>query len=119
VLLEHLPGDSAYKTAVRDSLTEEQLAAYATLPRQGHGPWSHEAMVLAAAVDQLQAIAYILIRSRGGEAKPPEPYPRPGVKARRSRRLTSEGHAYLQRLAANQGATERPMLAVGSPPPPS
>ena len=95
--IDGLPGESLTKTAIRDAIPDEQLAELADRDRQGHGPWSHEALLSAAALDVLRTILYVLIVSKGGKSKPPEPYPRPGVVAKR-RRLTPEGRAYLMRL---------------------
>lgn len=113
-LLDQLPGESAYKTAVLDSLSDEELAKLGEQPREGRGRWSHSALLQADEIDALRQIAYILIKVNGGAAKPPQPYPRPGVQAKRRRALSEEGRAYLQRLRDNGGATERPMTLIHS-----
>jgi len=97
VLLDNLPGESAYKTAVRDDLTDEQLTAVGGQPRRGHGPWSNTDLLLASAIDHLKWVIYAVYAAQGGKPKQPQPTPRPGVAPKR-RALSAEGSAYLRRL---------------------
>lgn len=103
VLLDALPGDGAYKTALRDSLDDEELAELSKRPRDGHGRWSHTDLLLADIIDRLGHLGYAM----RVYPKPPEPYTRPGVVRRR--KLTPKGLAYLQALIDNHGAVPRPM----------
>ena len=93
VLLRHLPPESATNTAIRSSLTEEQLAS---LPEpEGHGPWSSDMHLLASIADGVQILAWQQSQIHGGsKAKPPDPIPRPGIKA--TNRLTAEQRALLE-----------------------
>lgn len=102
-LVDHLPPESASKTAARDEMDPAELAA---LPKPaGHGPWSAVEMRLADIIDQLSWVVYAVYHSQGGKPKKPQPFPRPGVKdAKVPRRDTPEGVAYLQRLRRNRGA---------------
>lgn len=76
-LVDHLPPESACKTAAREELTPAELAA---LPAPaGHGPWSHSEQLLAAIVDKLGWVVYGLYHSQGGRPGKPKPIPRPGV----------------------------------------
>lgn len=56
VLFDGLPGECLTKTAIRDKLTDEQLADLAR-KRDGHGQWSHTDLRLAAIEDLLGIIA--------------------------------------------------------------
>jgi hypothetical protein len=102
VLLDALPGDGAYKTALRDSLDDDELAELSTRPRDGYGRWSHTDLLLADVIDRLGHLGYAL----RAYSKVPAPYSRPGV---RRRKLSRKGLAYLQSLVDNHGATPRPM----------
>jgi hypothetical protein len=87
VLVEHLPPESATKTAERDSFDPAEIAK---LSREqawsGYGPWSREALMLAEIVDHLNRVIYTLIRVNGGKHPPADPYPRPGVVPKRTNR---------------------------------
>jgi hypothetical protein len=108
VLIDRLPGESATKTAIRDSFTDEQIAELATQERAGHGPWSPDGFRLAAiedAINRLTAITIFLAGERKGQPKMPEPVRRPGITGPRKRpKLTDEGRAYLKHLRENHGA---------------
>lgn len=99
-LIDHaLPGESATKTAIRDAIPDEDLAEMAKRDRDGHGPWSQEALLLAAVYDVLRTFMWLYGAAKGGKSsQPPDPYPRPGVVSQRRRRLTPDGFAYLMRL---------------------
>lgn len=102
-LIEHLPPESASKTAARD---EADPADLARLPApKGHGPWSAVEMRLADVIDQLSWVTYAIYHSQGGKPKRPKPYPRPGVADQnKPRQVGGRALAYLQRLRANRGA---------------
>jgi hypothetical protein len=82
VLLDALPGEGLYKTAVRDDLDEDVLREIAERPRAGHGRWSHTDLLLADIIDRLGHLGYGLKVYE----QVPEPYARPGVFKRRHRR---------------------------------
>lgn len=100
VLLDGLPGHSAYKTAVRDSIPDEELAAMAKKPRDKHGPWSHTDLLVVSLVDEVRLLRRDLIAVNGGKLSGEfEPTPRPGVPRTSKRRaLSAEGHAYLMKI---------------------
>lgn len=75
MILDALPGDSLYKTAVRDSIDEHALADLAKKPRVGFGRWSHTDLLLADIIDRLGVLCYAM---RAYE-QVPAPYRRPGV----------------------------------------
>lgn len=113
VLVDHLPPESACKTAVRDETDPAELAA---LPKpSGHGPWSAVEMRLADLYDQLSWLIYATYHSQGGKPKKPKPLPRPGVVDKgKPRKVTPEGIDYLQRLRGRQGAARGDVGGVTS-----
>lgn len=108
VLIDWLPGESATKTAIRDSLTDEEIAELGARERKGHGPWSLQRFNLAAiedAINRQTAVTIFLAGDRKGQPKMPEPIRRPGINGSRKRpKLTDEGRAYLKFLRENHGA---------------
>lgn len=81
------------KTALRDSLTDEQMEKLSRADVNGHGCWSHAEMISATIADRLG----ILIWQNAGKGKPPEPIRRPGVKTGK-RQVSAKGVAYLEDL---------------------
>lgn len=85
-------------------MPEAELAEIASGNDDGHGPWSREAMMLAAVRDELAWLRWttVAIKSEKGKQPPhPRPYPRPGVPReapKASRKATPQGTAYLQSL---------------------
>ncbi len=116
-LIVGLPGESLTKTAMRDSLTDEDLAELADQPRQGHGQWGRVDFRLAAIEDALRqqtAITVWLAGKREGQPVLPEPVPRPGIGSRRRRKLSAADQAYLAHLRANRGALPDGMKFVAA-----
>lgn len=79
VLIEHLPPESATKTAIRNAVGVEIVEESGGDYRPDLGQWSSLEMLLAAIKDELMLNRIIAIAAAGG--KPPEfvPTPRPGV----------------------------------------
>jgi len=109
-LVAALPPESLTKTALREALTPEQLAAQPE--PTGHGQWSKAEHLLAAAVDRLSLLVWQNTQVHGGKrSQPPHPIPRPGVEPPEQRKLSARGAAYLadlreqrrQRRAGNRG----------------
>lgn len=103
--LERLPGEGAYKTALRDSLTDEQLLELSKRERHGHGPWSHTDLLLAHLADLLNWVIYVVLAvnsAKGKKPKQPKPYPRPGIPRERvatvTKTLNAAQRAYLERV---------------------
>jgi hypothetical protein len=96
VVLNHLPIESAYKTAVRDAT---DLSSLPEPDPDRHGPWSHEAMLLAGIFDRVGQLAWM---QTDGKNPPPPPYPRPGV-ASNVWPINPAAHAYLEYLQAHHG----------------
>jgi hypothetical protein len=95
VLLDALPGDGLYKTAVLNEFSDDELAEMAAKPREGHSSWNHLELLVAELIDRVGLVAYGL---RVWE-KPPEPYRRPGVVPHRRRKVDPEARARLRAIA--------------------
>lgn len=109
-----MPGESAYKTAVRDSIPDDELAEMAKQPRRGHGPWSTADLHLATIADLLRWVIFAVYASQGGKPREPEPMPRPGVAPKR-RALTPEWRRYLQKLRDDHAERHGYDPATGAP----
>ncbi|MEU5976392.1 hypothetical protein [Streptomyces sp. NPDC047315] len=102
VLIQGLPAESATMTALRNAMSDEELAATAEAAVPEEGRWSQEEQLLAAVHDALRRIEYVLICSNSEKKdhpKPPEPMRRPGARpVKTGRSLTDEGAEHLFRL---------------------
>lgn len=78
ILIEHLPPESATKTAIRNAVGPDELAASGEY-RPDLGQWSSMEMLLAVLRDELVLTRHVAIAAAGG--KPPEfvPMSRPGI----------------------------------------
>lgn len=103
MLLDALPGESHYKTAVANSIGAAKLAEMAKRPREGFPQMSRTDLVLYEIFDRLGVIAYAL---RAYE-RVPDPYPRPGVlpKGRRDPHALARLRAIAQEHADLHGYT--------------
>jgi len=100
-LIDHLPPESATKTAVRDAMPEEALLVAGRNPDASYGPWSRQDFLLAAIADRLSWVIYAVYRSCGGNPNEPTPYPRPGVS--RKGAVSPRAFAYMEaRRAAHR-----------------
>jgi hypothetical protein len=94
VLIDHLPPESATKTALRDAMPEVEEPVEPT----SYGAWSQADLLLAAVADGINLLAWQQNQIHGGPRTPaPPPIPRPGVQ-RRIRRPSAEGRAYLEQI---------------------
>ncbi|MCX4816778.1 hypothetical protein OG601_47520 [Streptomyces sp. NBC_01239] len=84
VLIQHLPPESATWTALRNSLSDEELAEQADKGEPEKGRWSQQEQLTAALLDATRRVEYVLIcantESKAKLPKTPEPVPRPGAK---------------------------------------
>lgn len=109
MFIEHLPSESATKTAMRNAIPEAELERLAEKGEPEKAAWSHQEQLLAAVVDALRRVEYILIlaNSDKGSRKPkaPEQVPRPGVRQQRKKvaPITDSGAERLFKLI-NGGA---------------
>lgn len=88
VLIQHLPPESHTMTALRNSLSAEELAEQAELGEPDKGRWSQLEQLVAAVADSVRRLEYITILANSdSKAKtvPPEPIARPGAGARKAK----------------------------------
>jgi hypothetical protein len=103
VLIQGLPPQSATMTALRNGLSDEELAEQADRGEPEKGRWSQQEQLLAAVYDRLGAIQHVLVLSnhsgKGPKPKPPELMRRPGAKPKRQKQpLTEAGAEFLFQL---------------------
>ncbi|KUF18866.1 hypothetical protein AT728_07480 [Streptomyces silvensis] len=91
ILIEHLPPESATKTALRNSLTPEEISA-AGEGRPDQAPWSSTETLLALVRDEIQLLRVAMVAVQTGKQMDFVPTPRPGIppKSAPKRRLTDE-----------------------------
>lgn len=105
VLLEHLPPESATKTALRNAITPEDLAAAASSDyRPEEAPWSSVAILLAAIKDEITLARSVAISAAGGKPPPFVPTARPGVSSTstKPKRLSDEQRRAIDPRLRNQ-----------------
>lgn len=92
MLVEHLPPESATKTAIRNSVDPSELDQVADDYRPDLGQWSALEMLLASVRDEIVLSRHVAIAAAGGRAPEFHPTPRPGVspKSAKSTRMTDE-----------------------------
>lgn len=106
VLVDHLPPESATKTALRESIPEADREKLAKLPRAGHGPWSQQEMLLAAVADRLAWVVYAVYAVHNAKPEQPSPIPRPGVSTRPRRQFTDAQYDHLRAMRRRPGVTD-------------
>jgi hypothetical protein len=106
ILIEHLPPESATKTALRNSVPSDELERASGEHRPDLAPWSGVEVLLAGLKDEVTLLRAVTIAAAGG--KPPEftPTPRPGIPpksaAQTKRGLTDEQRRALDPRLRNQ-----------------
>ncbi|MGV9888393.1 hypothetical protein [Streptomyces sp. NPDC003395] len=109
VLIQHLPPESATWTALRNELSEEELAEQADKGEPERDRWSKTEQLLASVADRVARVEYVLICANTEKSsqrpKPPEPIRRPGAKPPRPKPvLTPDAADFLYGLINGQGA---------------
>lgn len=104
ILIEHLPPESATKTAIRNAIPAVEIERATGEHRPDRAPWSGVELLLAALKDEVILSRHVAIAAAGG--KPPEftPTPRPGIPPRsaQKRGLTDEQRRALDPRLRNQ-----------------
>jgi hypothetical protein len=118
VLIDHLPPESATKTALRDEMSvEDWESATGKDGLAEWGSWSREGQLLAMIADRIAQLEWALlaVNSEKGKApKPPEPLPRPGIGAppravaERDREKSIRSRAFAKALERNHGRRPTP-----------
>lgn len=89
--------ESATQTLLRDAMGDDALTSLAS-DDTGHGSWSKDQMLTAQVIDLLGQLIHVQVSRAGVDSKPPQPYPRPGVKRVEKQKVSDAGLAYLQRI---------------------
>lgn len=103
--IEHLPPESATKTAIRASIPQKDLEEHTDEGRPDLAPWSGTETLLAAVKDEVIKLRLALIAVNGGKPGEFTPTPRPGIPPKRTqkyRRLTDAQRAALDPRLRNQ-----------------
>jgi hypothetical protein len=89
VLLHNLPPESALNTAMRNDMTDIELASGTSDP--SNGKWSSTEIMLAALIDEVRHGNWIYVQAHSDRTVPrPSPVPRPGLPKRRGRIMSLE-----------------------------
>ncbi|GHJ21616.1 MULTISPECIES: hypothetical protein [Streptomyces] len=109
VLLQHLPPESATMTAIRNSMSDEELDAQADAGEPEKGRWSQTEQLLALLADRVAQLQYTLIcvntEKKSQRPEVPEPIRRPGAKPRKKKTAPmSDAAAERLFLLINGGA---------------
>jgi hypothetical protein len=106
VLIEHLPPESATKTALRNSVPVEALETATGESRPDLAPWSGTEILLASVKDEVRLLRMVMVAANGGKPGEFEPTPRPGVPPKSAsatrRGMTDEQRAALDPRLRNQ-----------------
>lgn len=84
-------------TALRNELTDEELAAQAGAGEPERARWSQQEQLLATVVDAVRHLEYVLIAvnadKKSKRPDPPEPIRRPGARPRKKTAKLTESSA--------------------------
>ncbi|MFE9432311.1 hypothetical protein [Streptomyces sp. NPDC006640] len=108
VLIQHLPSESATWTALRNSLSAEELAEQSEKGEPEKGRWSQSDHLLAVIADRVARLEYVLIsvntEQKSKRPKAPEPIRRPGAKSVQAKQQMSDLQANTLFTLINGGA---------------
>ena len=95
-------------TALRNELSDEELAKQAEGGEPEKGRWSQAEQLLAMATDAIRRLEYVTIcanvEKKKDQPQPPEPIRRPGAKPKQPKPVLSEGAANTLFQLINGGA---------------
>ncbi|WP_275558482.1 hypothetical protein [Streptomyces sp. 5-6(2022)] len=108
VIIQHLPPESHTMTALRNAMSDEELAEQAESGEPDRARWSQAEQLLALIVDRLARLEYVTVLAnsdgKGRKPTPPEPIARPGAKPRKPKPKMSESSASILFDLINGGA---------------
>ncbi|MFF6847159.1 MULTISPECIES: hypothetical protein [Streptomyces] len=108
VIIQGLPPESRTMTALRNAMSDEELAEQAESGEPEEGRWSQTEQLLALVADRLARVEYVLIcantDSTSKRPQPPEPIARPGAKPPKPKPKLSESSARALFELINGGA---------------
>ena len=97
VLIQHLPPESATMTALRNNMSDEELAKQAESGEPEKAQWSQLEQLMAANLDAIRRVEYVLIcantEKKSKRPDAPKPTRRPGAKPLRPKPQLSEATA--------------------------
>ncbi|MFB7919228.1 hypothetical protein [Streptomyces sp. NPDC056061] len=79
VLIDRLPPESATKTAIRNSISDDELQKASSDYRPDKAPWSSVEILLASIKDEITLSRGAAIAIAGGKPVEFHPTPRPGI----------------------------------------
>lgn len=95
-------------TALRNAMSDEELAEQAEKGEPEKGRWSQTEQLLAVLADRMARVEYVLTCAHTEKKKdrpdPPEPMRRPGAKPRKPKPKLTEGSAETLFQLINGGA---------------
>ncbi len=97
IFIEHLPPETATKTAMRLAAEAEGIQPDEDAS-PADAPHSALEMSVIALRDDVRYLTYVVQASNGGKGKPPEPLERPGVRSKKNRRLKPVEGAMAEHL---------------------
>ncbi|MEV4037726.1 hypothetical protein [Streptomyces umbrinus] len=110
ILIEHLPPESATKTALRNAIPVEELERATGEHRPDLAAWSGVEVLLAGLKDEVRLLRLLTAAANGGKPEPFEPTPRPGIPPKsatqKKRELTDEQRRALDPRLRNQTQQE-------------
>lgn len=108
VLIQHLPPESSTMTALRNKLSDEELAEHAEKGEPEKGRWSQMEQLTASLLDAVRRLEFVTIcantEKERDQPDPPEPTRRPGAKARKPKPKISDASAERLFQLINGGA---------------
>jgi hypothetical protein len=110
VLIEHLPPESATKTALRNSIPAEEMDRATGESRPDLAPWSGTEILLASVKDEVRLLRMVMVAANGGKPGEFEPTPRPGIPPR-SAATKRKGMTDEQRAALDPRLRHQPKEA--------
>lgn len=96
VLIQHLPSESSTWTALRNAMSEEELAEQADKGEPEKARWSQLEQLVAANLDATRRVEWAVLAvntEKAKRAKPPEPTRRPGAKPVRVKQKLTDAQA--------------------------
>lgn len=94
MLIQNLPPESATWTALRNELSDEDLAEQAEKGDPEKGRWSQLEHLVATVADRVARVEHVLVcahtDSKRKRPEPPQPIPRPGTRTPRPKTQMNE-----------------------------
>lgn len=110
ILIEHLPFESATKTAMRRSIPDDAQAEPGDDYRPDLAPWTNTEVLIAGLKDEVTLLRMVTVAANGGKPGEFTPTPRPGIPPKSAQHpksgLTDEQRRALDPRLRNQTQQE-------------